>query len=824
MASNEKFNHPFQPYEIQIQLMSQVYRLLESHKKIGIFESPTGTGKTLSLICPTVTWLRNHKAEFLNKSSNEVLSTNEEGLAVKQGDDEEDSDDEPAWVKEAFSESVLKEKLRALKEYEEHLNSKRFPTNVASALSAEGGNCPASKKARVVPHIPVVFEENKFLPDDDPSLASLDCEESADNKTKLDAEVKALLGKVEGSQLEEKPSGSNLASPVKIFFASRTHSQLSQFASQLRLPSFPSSIESLEKERIKLVPLGSRKQLCINAKVSKSPSHTINDSCMDAISKKECEPYTRAKELENARMFRDYAFQAVHDIEDIAAIGRATNICPYYVSREFMNDGVEIVTLPYQHLLMDSTRNALGIDLKDSIVIIDEAHNIIDTINTINSAEVTQEDLLNCKMGINSYMRKFQKRLNPENRVNLRRLLTLVALLIAFIEKNHKNGRTFEGFDIFAGTNADTLNIHNLERYMKRTKIAYKIDSFIEYDQQGEETDLKKSREPVLFKVAAFLKTLTNPSAEGQFFFDRDHSVKYMLLEPSFSFKSIVQQSKCVLLAGGTMEPVSDFKTNLLPFVDESQITTFSCGHVIPDDNMNTFVVGNEFEFTFAKREDPKLLTDLHSFLMRLITIIPDGLVVFMPSYKFLQTVLGFWKTRLNITDSLGAKKIFFEEASNPDVFSQYSDQIRSKSEGAILFAVVGGRLSEGINFQDELARAVIMVGLPFPNMFSGELIIRRKHLEQKVIRNGGNSRDANLAAREFYENICMKAVNQSIGRAIRHANDYANIYLLDKRYESPRILKKLSTWVRERISSTSNPDEIFRLSASWYKSKEDQG
>ncbi|SCU81158.1 LANO_0B02168g1_1 [Lachancea nothofagi CBS 11611] len=823
MALSGDFNHPFKPYDIQLQLMGQVYSLLEKNKKIGIFESPTGTGKTLSLICPTVTWLRQNKVHLLDKKNKTVktLQKTTNGLSGTIGDDgdddDDDSDDEPAWVKEAFVESILKERVRAIQEYEEHLDSQSFSLDAASVLSAQ--KQPASKKSRTVAHTPVVFEDSEFLPEEDSSTDLLKEQGDTDDKTKLNNEVQALLGKLNESQKVEKPKESNLPSPIKIFFASRTHSQLSQFAAQLRLPNFPSSIEHIDHERIKFVPLASRKQLCINQKVSQAASNAINDCCADAINKKDCTPYSRSKDPANLRNFRDYTFHAVHDIEDMVAIGQATNTCPYYALREVIHDGVEVVTMPYQHLLMDSTRDALGIDLKDSIVIIDEAHNVIDTINMMNSAEISLSDLESSKTGIATYTRKFVTRLNPENRVNLRRLLTLIDVLIDFIKKRYKNGREFESFDVFDGTNADVLNIHNLERYMKTTKIAFKVDSYIEHQQL--ETNLSTlGRQPVLFKVAAFLRTLSNPSAEGRFFFEKNHSMKYMLLEPSHSFERIVELSKCVILAGGTMEPISEFTANLIPFVDESQICKFSCNHVIPDDNLNTFVVGENFEFTFDRREDPKMLTELYNFFSQLALIVPDGIVVFMPSYKYLESVLSFWRSNLKMNDKISNKKVFHEAAESSEIFGQYSAEIDLLNGGAILFAVVGGRLSEGINFQDGLARAVVMVGLPFPNVFSGELIIKRKHLEQKVISNGGSIQDAKLAAREFYENMCMKAVNQSIGRAIRHASDYANIYLLDKRYGSSQTQGKLSKWVRKRICKAASLQEVYDLSAAWFSAK----
>ena len=58
--SNPNFHHPYDPYQIQSDFMQRLYQCIEN-RNVGIFESPTGTGKSLSLICAALTWLRDNE-------------------------------------------------------------------------------------------------------------------------------------------------------------------------------------------------------------------------------------------------------------------------------------------------------------------------------------------------------------------------------------------------------------------------------------------------------------------------------------------------------------------------------------------------------------------------------------------------------------------------------------------------------------------------------------------------------------------------------------------------------------------------------------------
>lgn len=89
------------------------------------------------------------------------------------------------------------------------------------------------------------------------------------------------------------------------------------------------------------------------------------------------------------REFRDEVSQrGALDIEDLANLGRDLGTCPYYGSRSMVAKA-DLVVLPYQSLLSRSSREALGLNLKSNIVIIDEAHNLADSLISMHASRIT---------------------------------------------------------------------------------------------------------------------------------------------------------------------------------------------------------------------------------------------------------------------------------------------------------------------------------------------------------------------------------------------------------------------------------------------------
>ncbi|KAJ2484888.1 ATP-dependent DNA helicase chl1, partial [Coemansia sp. RSA 2320] len=83
----DEFSFPMaKAYDIQVEFMQRLFETIE-RQEVAIFESPTGTGKSLSIICGALTWLQRNAAR-----------DEAEGAVGEQGKEAPDDGPKPDWV------------------------------------------------------------------------------------------------------------------------------------------------------------------------------------------------------------------------------------------------------------------------------------------------------------------------------------------------------------------------------------------------------------------------------------------------------------------------------------------------------------------------------------------------------------------------------------------------------------------------------------------------------------------------------------------------------------------------------------------------------
>ncbi|KAH0144228.1 ATP-dependent RNA helicase CHL1, partial [Aureobasidium melanogenum] len=237
MESAEKFYHPYEPYDIQLQFMRALYDCIEQGK-IGIFESPTGTGKSLSLACGSLTWLRDHKRKEFDES-----------IAAIEGDD-----DEPEWMVQHSREEKKNQVIQKRAELEAKLEKIR--QHERKIRDRQENGLPLNKKRKLLDDnngkIADIVDDEQFALDDYESDDEGSKAPHTNNGTidlGLSRETQALMQKL-GYGLSAASQSENLEAEdeLKIYFCSRTHSQLSQFVNELRRLNLPAAIPAVQEE------------------------------------------------------------------------------------------------------------------------------------------------------------------------------------------------------------------------------------------------------------------------------------------------------------------------------------------------------------------------------------------------------------------------------------------------------------------------------------------------------------------------------------------------------------------------------------------------
>jgi chromosome transmission fidelity protein 1 len=194
----------------------------------------------------------------------------------------------------------------------------------------------------------------------------------------------------------------------------------------------------------------------------------------------------------------------------------------------------------------------------------------------------------------------------------------------------------------------DNVNLYKLKKHIDETHLVNKIGKFTESQERKirnekevsdaliKSTSSIKNEEIIidnedvfnnisptssLRNIVNLIKCLTNSDVDGRVLvtiitnntntdktiIDINSSIKFVLLNPSIYFKKVVDQTKSIILLGGTMKPFSYFTSFLFPHIEKNKINTFSCGHVVSNSSIKPLILsvgvnGNGLEFTHDKR------------------------------------------------------------------------------------------------------------------------------------------------------------------------------------------------------------------------------
>lgn len=812
--SGIEVDFPFSPYGVQRLYMARMIAALRDGEN-ACLESPTGTGKTLSLLCAALAWRQAYVAALQLKAK-----------------------------------GVRDEKL---------------------------------------------FRTVGLPLDDNPEANASSGQPS--NETPVANALEALV---------RPSSGKKELSMPRIIFSSRTHSQLAQAIRELKATVYRPQMTILgSRDQLCIHDIA--------RKYSGSKLNSACRQ-LTAPNRRGCKYYLavasqREHENRSAALLQALKDEPVRDIEDLAEFGQQEGACPYFLARKVVDsDEADVIFMPYNYLLDVSARGSLAMDWTNDVLIVDEAHNLEGVCSETMSFDLTQtmregckEELLKCvdgalKPGGVSFpaLDELAKTdegaarvVGSENTqvIELRLLITILEQIeraIAKVQLEPANPKSpvdsikYAAHPVsflrtlFAGDEGQGITEETCDVVIEALDRA--ITSHTEVLARVKSASGAASAPAGEGSSAGYLKTLResiqalfDPSNRGG-----DESFRAVVTESEVA----AEITRCVslwcfdpavcmgqfkahgirswVLTSGTLSPISTLSSELgMPFKVQLENR-----HVIGSDQVWGAVVGQgpdgcRLSSGYQIRETDKYKLSMGRSLVQLAEVVPDGILVFFPSYGAMDSCMHFWKTvglgnhgqRPSVHELLQQRKRVVVE---PRDASQFAAAILAHQtnidggHGSILLAVCRGKVSEGIDFSDAYGRAVVVAGIPYPAAFDPKVVLKRKYMDARAhqdreaetkgpstnpsARNrdlrSSSSESSQVAVdgEEWYTSQALRAVNQAIGRVIRHRNDYGVILFLDERFGSPALQAKLSKWLRPFVTSCATFEDARLRTAKFFE------
>eukprot|EP00796_Vickermania_ingenoplastis_P008260 gene8260-5780_t len=600
--------------------------------------------------------------------------------------------------------------------------------------------------------------------------------------------------------------------------------------------------------------LGSRDYYCINAAVQKAKGsgalphegNNLGEVCDKLVSLSQCPCVENYEGLACSAIdghgIGNCRNDPVWDLEDLVMEGVKQQKCPYYAARDLVFHA-DISLCTYQYLLDPIIRHEChfeGALNNNSIIIFDEAHNIASVCEDALSIQGTTAQLdgiLNALSSVVSPPEEETTSLSYPRSFPLSSGITLLDIFAFALSVL----RELKAFFIELGSAATPLSLQKSLHYVSASALVERLKKSA--GGQVYCSKQKGAQEPLAFS-AMFRQLYGIIFSLGVTFNPFELPIHYLALlkrwllilrfvlekpeafalhasvspddssiivsnvrcvDGSLAFFHLLRSTFRIILASGTLSPFPHLSKAL--GLSGSLWKYMEGDHVVSPTQFAAVVLsrsgtGASLRSTYASLSSDKFLLELANTIITLSACVQKGGVVIMvPNYSVL------YKLKDRILDVIGqspysnhcvldGSRVFVEPRHSSEtqhVLEHYKATTRGSV--ALFIGVFRGKLGEGLDFSDEMARMVICVGIPFRPIKSWSVAAKRHY-----------------SSEEWYVGDAMCAVNQALGRCLRHANDYGAIILLDERYAESHYKSKVSHWCRKAVEVHTDLDTVCRM------------
>jgi DNA excision repair protein ERCC-2 len=273
----------------------------------------------------------------------------------------------------------------------------------------------------------------------------------------------------------------------------------------------------------------------------------------------------------------------------------------------------------------------------------------------------------------------------------------------------------------------------------------------------------------------------------------------FTCLDAAIAIKPVFDRFSSVIITSGTISPLEMYP-RMLGFrtvIQESYTMTLARKSFLPlivtrGSDQGALSSG------FSIRNDPSVVRNYGNLLTEFCKITPDGVVVFFPSYLYMESVISMWQG-MGILDTIWRYKLILVETPDSQETSLALETYRTacnNGRGAVLLCVARGKVSEGIDFDHHYGRTVLCIGVPFQYTESRILKARLEFLRETY----------RIKENDFLSFDAMRHAAQCLGRVLRGKEDYGIMVMADRRFFKKRT--QLPKWIAQAL-----PDADANLS-----------